>query len=408
MRVALVGHACSPLRGSEPGVTWNWAAQLSRFHDVTLFAFPENRDDVEAELRERPRERLKIEWVTLGKWPDPWKPKRGLRGIRPHYVMWQRAAFAKVREFQEKNAFDLVHHVSWATLFQPPKLWKLGLPFIWGPIGGGQTWPANFFQYLTQGRLLEHVRQGLVRLPRWNPWVRSALRGADLVLASNGETAKLLRQIGAKRVEYFADSGIHPNWLQPSKRTGQRGKLNMLWAGRCEPRKGLPLVLEAMAVSPDSDIRLTCAGEGPSLEEWKQLANRLGLGDRVQFLGLVPWTRMSELFASHDVFVFPSLRDSQGTVVLEAMARGLPLIALNHQGVANVLSDNAGIKVPVTDPTSTVRGMADAMRTLADNLSLRQQMGECALSRAAEHLWDRRAETMNRWYEEVVGSHRKP
>ncbi len=408
MRVALVGHGCSPKRGSEPGVTWNWAAQLSRFHDVTLISFPENREDVEEELAQRPRERLKVEWVTLDKRIDPWRTERGPRGIRAHYLMWQHPSFKRVRELNQRTPFDLVHHVSWASLHQPPLLWKLGLPFIWGPIGGGQIWPSKFFRYVTQGRMLEHIRSAVVHLPRWNPWVRSALRGAELVLASNGETADLIRTLGAKRVEYFADSGIHPSWLHPTRRTGTAGKLNMLWAGQCEPRKGLPLALEAMAVAPDPGIRLTCAGDGPCLEEWKQLANRLGLGDRVQFLGKVPWLQMAELFTSHDVFVFPSLRDSQGTVVLEAIARGLPLIALNHQGVANVLSDDAGIKVPVTDPQSTIRGLADAMRTLADHPSMREQMGERALSRAAEHLWEKRVLTMNQWYEEVVKSHRKP
>ena len=180
----------------------------------------------------------------------------------------------------------------------------------------------------------------------------------------------------------------------------------MFWAGRCEPRKGLPLVLEAMAKVPDAKIRLTCAGDGPLRQAWTDRARELGLAERVEFLGMVPWTRMSELFLSHDVFLFPSLRDSQGTVILEAMARGLPLIALDHQGVAKVLPDNAGIKVPVTDPAATIDGLAKAMRRLADEPELRRTMGQAASACAAGQTWDKKVVQMNRWYEEVVRAHR--
>src|SRR5260221_63244 len=105
MRIALVGHACSPVRGSEPGVTWNWAAELSSQHDVTLFTHPFFRDEVEAELQRNPRERLKLEWVTLEGGFDPWKPP-GERGIRWHYSLWLRKSLKAVRDRHQASPFD--------------------------------------------------------------------------------------------------------------------------------------------------------------------------------------------------------------------------------------------------------------------------------------------------------------
>jgi len=148
------------------------------------------------------------------------------------------------------------------------------------------------------------------------------------------------------------------------------------------------------------------AGSGPSLEQWRQLASKLGVAERVSFLGQVPWARMGELFAGCDALIFPSLRDSQGTIVLEAMARGVPIIALDHQGVGTVVPADAGVKVAVTTPQQTIAGLAEAMRMLADDPERRLAMGRAAAAFSAEQTWEKRVARMSVWYEEVVHAHR--
>ncbi len=407
MRIALVGHACSPILGSEPGITWNWAASLAKLHDVTLFAHPQYRAAVDAELAQRPIERLKLEWIDTTSRFDPWKPQKSERGIRIHYRLWQSTALRVLRGFAEKKPFDLVHHVSWGSLQQPPVAWKLGLPFVWGPVGGGQTWPKPFMGFATTGRTAERLRTLLVKLTRWNPLVIRAARHADLILAINRETAQTLTGLHTRRVELLTDYGIQEDWLSHPRGAGSpAGGLSMLWGGRCEPRKGLPLILEAMAKIPNPNIRLTAAGDGPCLESWQEQAKALGLGERVKFVGRVPWTQMAELFSACDVLLFPSLRDSQGTIVLEAMARGMPLITLDHQGVGTIVPPEAGIKVPVTTPAPTIEGLAAAMRTMADDPQARAAMGRAAARCAAENTWGKRAERMTVLYEEVLRARR--
>jgi len=407
MRIALVGFTCSPIFGSEPGITWNWAASLARLHDVTLFAHPQYRTAVDAELAERPIERLTVKWVEPNSPLDPWNPQQSERGIRIHYRLWQGTVLRVLRKLQEQSRFELVHHVSWGSLHQPPTVWKLGLPFIWGPVGGGQTWPGAFMRFATAGRTTERVRNLLVRLTRWNPLVVRAARHADLILAINRETAQTLTSLHARRVEFLTDYGIREDWLTDRRESSSPpGSLSMLWGGRCEPRKGLPLILEAMAKIPNPNIRLTAAGDGPCLAEWQQQAQSLGLGERVKFIGRVPWTRMPELFTSSDVLLFPSLRDAQGTIVLEAMARGMPLITLDHQGVGQMVPPEAGIKIPVTTPEQTTSGLADAMRLLADDPQRRAAMGKAAARCAAENTWHKRAERMTLLYEEVLRARR--
>jgi glycosyltransferase involved in cell wall biosynthesis len=262
-------------------------------------------------------------------------------------------------------------------------------------------------QFATSGRTTERLRNLLVHLTRWNPLVVHAARHADLILAINRETAETLTGLRTRRVEYLTDYGIQEDWLARGREAGSpAGSLSMLWGGRFEPRKGLPLILEAMAKVPDPRIRLTAAGDGPCFESWQEKARALGLGERVKFLGRVPWTRMAELFGSCDLLLFPSLRDSQGTIVLEAMARGMPLIALDHQGVGQIVPPEAGIKIPVTTPEQTINGLADAMRLMADDPARRAAMGKAAAKCAAENTWGKRAERMTCLYEEVLRARR--
>jgi glycosyltransferase involved in cell wall biosynthesis len=407
MRIALVGHACSPYVGSEPGITWNWAIHLAALHEVTLLSHPQHRTDVETELAKLPLPNLKIQWITLPGWIDPWKPEKGERGLRLHYRFWQNAALRALRQLHATAPFDLVHHVSWGSLQQPSPAWKLGIPFVWGPVGGGQVWPAAFLGYAGAGAKTERFRRLMVRLTRFNLPVVRAARHADLILTINRETAKIVDGIGARRAEHLTDYGTKESWLSaPVTRQASAGRLSMLWGGRCEPRKGLPLVLEAMAKRNDPQIQLTVAGSGPSLEQWKQLASKLGVAERVSFLGQVPWARMGELFAGCDALIFPSLRDSQGTIVLEAMARGVPIIALDHQGVGTVVPADAGVKVAVTTPQQTIAGLAEAMRMLADDPERRLAMGRAAAAFSAEQTWEKRVARMSVWYEEVVHAHR--
>jgi glycosyltransferase involved in cell wall biosynthesis len=113
---------------------------------------------------------------------------------------------------------------------------------------------------------------------------------------------------------------------------------------------------------------------------------------------------MQSVFQSAHAFLFTSLRDSGGSVVLEAMAQGLPIVTLNHQGVQTFVPDNAGIKVPVTTPRETIQSLADAIDELSGSESRRHRMQVASWNVAKDHTWDRRAERMTRIYEEVVKS----
>ena len=404
MRILLVGHACGPDRGSESGVTWNFACQLSLAHQVWVMTDPQFRSDIERYLEENPNPNLNFVWVKL---PSSWDPRRtpgSDKGLRLHYVFWQRAVLRQARHLHQKLNFDLVHHISWGTISAPPLLWRLPIPFVWGPIGGAQTAPPAFRRYFGANWGRELLRTFRVKVATRLPSLRKAVRESALILSTNPETTQALSAAGARNVRFFPNIGVPEDLtLLPPNRDHKQRELRLIWVGRLIPLKGLALALEALAHLDGSvAVTLQVVGEGPLRSKMQSLARTLGVHDRVEFVGAVPWRRMPEYYQRADAFLFTSLRDSSGAVIPEAMVYRLPVLTLDHQGVGAIVPSEAAIKVPVTTPEETVRRLAEGIRLLAQSPELRRQMGEAGWVKAQGMRWQHRAELMSGWYEEAV------
>jgi exopolysaccharide biosynthesis WecB/TagA/CpsF family protein len=402
MKLLIFGHACSPRAGSEPGFTWNWAWHLSRQHDVFVLAYPHDRACVEGFLSQHPNEHLRFFWVDLPGSEATCPTDCGLQDPSL-YLLWQRLAYKKVLELHEQFGFDLVHHISYGSVSAPPPVHKLDLPFVWGPVGGGQLTPPSFRHYFGRAWTRELLRSMRVRLLRFSPFARSAAKASLVTFVTNQETAALLRRMGARDVRLCLDSGIPSHFVSDRDVSSRnREPFTLLWVGRMQPRKALPLALEALARTNGLRVRLLIAGDGEMRKPWEEYAQRLRLQHKVEFLGKVPWDRMPGLYQQADAFLFTSLRDSFGTQVLEAMGHGLPILTLDHQGVATFVPTGAGIKVRVTTPRETVLGIANGIRRLARNPDQRRRMGEAGRAFARTQTWEKRADRMSKLYEEVL------
>jgi glycosyltransferase involved in cell wall biosynthesis len=403
VKVLIIGHACGPGLGSEPGLTWNWAAHLSAYHDVWVIAHPKFRRATEEELQKHQYPGLRVCWVSVPKVIDPWRSTDGDHNIRLHYLIWQRLALREAMRLHSHCSFDLVHYVSWNSVSAPPPLSRLPVPFAWGPIGGAQTANPAFREYFGPGWNRERLRTFRVRCLKFLPALRRTARASSLVIAANRETHALLRMVGAPRVHIYLDVGIESKWLtpEPPKRP-QRNTFVLHWSGRLEYLKALPLALQAMTHVRDLPVRLLVSGDGPLRSDAEELTRDLGLGQAVTFTGFVPRPRLMQLFQESDAFIFTSLRDTFGAVALEAMSQGLPVIALDHQGVGTHLPSDAAIKAPVTSPAETVAKLAAGIRILATQPEVCRRMGEAAWAYARTQSWEHRAQQMSTWYFEIL------
>jgi len=138
MRILLSAFACEPEKGSEPGVGWAWAYQLAKAgHEICVLTVDHHRPAIERKLPELDLPNLHFEYVGVRHIPY-WMP--GV-SVYPFYMCWQWNAYLRAKQLHSERRFDLVHHVTYALFRNASYLHRLGAPFIFGPVGGGERSP---------------------------------------------------------------------------------------------------------------------------------------------------------------------------------------------------------------------------------------------------------------------------
>jgi glycosyltransferase involved in cell wall biosynthesis len=400
MNVLLSVYACNPAQGGESGNGFHWTWEMARSgHQVWCMTTPNGRAGIEAFMARHADDptaaRIHFNYLQVPGWVQ--YMYRWQFGVYLHYMVWQYLAWRTARQMDQTIGFDLVHHATFSSLKMGSWLWRLGKPLVYGPVGGAQKAPIAFRRYLPDWFRTETLRSAFTWvLTTFDVNLHQNLRNATLVLASNDESADMARRLGARRVELFLDTGL-PETFQAAtfpERIPQP-VLKLLWVGRLFPNKALPLVFDALSqVDSRVQFHLTVLGDGPMRDLVPGWIQQYGLQDRVTWRGGVPWTEVHAAMLSHDVFLFGSLRDSFASQFMEAMATGLPIITLNHQGARTFIPNAAAIKVPADHPDEATAAMARAVEYVYDHPAERLAMGRASYDFAMRQTWPQRIDRL--------------
>jgi colanic acid/amylovoran biosynthesis glycosyltransferase len=182
-------------------------------------------------------------------------------------------------------------------------------------------------------------------------------------------------------------NGLDLSVFKPA--TQEAEPVRLLSIGRLIEKKGFKFLIEACRLLRSSGFSFVCqiVGEGPEHDHLQEAIQVSQLSDIVRLRGALPQTEIVELLSQSSIFVFPGVHDSAGdtdnlpTVLIEAMASSLPIVATNVAGIPEIVQhDENGILVPEKDPAQ----LADAIRTMAGNAALRERFGRASRRIAEE------------------------
>ena len=384
-RILLSAYACEPDRGSEPAVGWNWAVELARLgHQVWVLTRAGNRDAIERQACPE----LNFIYYDLPRRMQLWRST--FAGKRLYYLLWQWGAVRHIRKQFPDLPFDVVHHVTYVSVRYPSFLGSLGIPFYFGPVSGGERIPPNLRRGLSvRGRLHAWLRDLSNRLVALDPLLRRVFRRAEKIIVTP-DTISLV----PRRWRYKCDSqlaiGLTGEYLsQVGVRRGVGGRgFRLLFVGRLLESKGIDIALRAVRYLRQwqVDVRLTIVGDGRARGKLMKLAAGLQLSEVVEWAGHVARPAVEEYYRAADLFVFPSLCDSGGMAVLEAMACGLPVVCTDLGGPGEIVNWRCGRVLPAlpSNREELAASFACAVSEILTRPDLRDTLSDGAKTRAQE------------------------
>ena len=288
----------------------------------------------------------------------------------------------------------------------PSLLYNLGAPVVIGPLNGGMEYPPAF---RTKEPLASRCVVALGRsLSDLAHAIFPGKRKAALVLVANARTKEALPGGLRGRVFEVPENAVDADVWQmpegsPQISSSQLGESRFLFVGRLVDWKALDVVVQALRYVPEAALEVV--GDGPMLEPWRELAVRIGVQDRVHFLGWLSQKECAERLHHCCALVLPSLYECGGAVVLEAMAMARPVIATAWGGPAEYLDESCGVLIPPHSQAALVDGFAKAMSRMQSSPELCRRLGDAGRERLLRNFcWSDRIDQMLELYQMSIAA----
>lgn len=378
MNYLISAYSVNPYKGSEDSIGWNWVLQYEKNYKkgdrIILLTKKFNEKDTRRGLKEFNIQHVELVIVDV---PDAlnWFREKHSAFHHMYYILWQHWAWLWVKHSGIR--FDVIHHVTMNDYRIPSEMYKAkGAKVIWGPMGGAQVTPRPLKVY-EKNQLVASFREFVNKSCSWNPFYKKALRSYYKIYCINNETQKQISRIVGKDVPLMPELALRDEYKNLPIRKGKNDILKIVFVGRLIGKKGIAFLVDALSLMPtDMDWELLIFGDGDdrALIE-KQIADS-GIGKNIKLMGNRPLNQIAEAYQQADVFVLPSLRETSGNVLLEAMAYAVPIVAFDTSFCRLLKEVDCGVFVNTEQALEGIKeDYCKAIVTLGQDKELAKQMG---------------------------------
>ena len=395
MNILMSSFNCSPYKGSENSLGWNWTYTAAKEgNTVSVLTWSINKEDIEkywslcSEEEIKIRGRIKYYYI---------EPKKNILKISNHineilvYRSFQKKAYKFAKQLILKEKFDFVHHITWSSCVQLTHLYKLGLPFVLGPVGGGERIPKKINISLTnKDKLTEWLRVLVQNISRFNYSHRRLYSKSKKIFVSTKETKLIIPKRYWDKVYILQASGLNKSDIvEQPKNYEKTNCLKVLAAARLIYWKGIEIAIDAVikAYLSGLNIELTIAGEGEKKDELIKKVNEEHKSV-IKFVGSIDYSKLNEFYNDSDVLLNCSLHDSGCLVIIEALSQGLPVVCIKTGGPATLTDDNCAIRIEPDSYENLVNNIAKELNNLANEPEKLSKMSYGALIRSQDLVYE--------------------
>lgn len=388
MKVLLSAIACHPHLGSESKVGWDAARAISEIpmvQECHVMTHTVNREAIVKEQTSGHAPRVRFHFFGG---PFRYHPNRMLARLQSWLIYrdWQLKSVVRATELHRQHNFTLTHHVTYASWRIPPLLWQLPIPFVFGPVGGGTKTPQAFRSIFgSTGRAFEFLRETATFFSERSRNLKLCCANSSAAVAADAATADFLSSHGATDVrqlcQVFFTLDEASRFTSPRNHKHSKSKeLTIFAGGNLEARKGTLLSLRALATLKNRGVPFsyTYGGGGPDLRAMKNLVTQLGLGQQVCFHEGYSGLEYIERLINSDVYLLPSVRETAGITMMEAMLAGCYPVVLAGTGAGDIVEQAGGAALRVDSPEEAIPKIADRLEWCYNNGENMRQQAEIA------------------------------
>jgi glycosyltransferase involved in cell wall biosynthesis len=412
MKGLISAIACAPNSGSELYFGWSAVKALARDHELCVLTSARHRPELERAVAGG-LVPANVRFVHAGHFKEYHSSRMRARFQSwTEYIDFSRDILPLAKRLHETEKFDLVHHVTYATWRVASPLWQLGIPFVFGPIGGNEQFPLRLFPILSPAAAaFEVARMASNAASRFSPGVRNCIRRAAHIFVANAETEQLVKAMrGSGNGISRLMATFHPeekvrafSRFALDKKTD--GPLRLFAAGNMEGRKGVALALQALGRAKKAGVHFhyRLGANGPEIPHLKRLAARLDLSREVLFADNLNGEAYQRELGSTHIYLLPSLRDSAPVTLTEAMLAGCVPVVADGGGPGIMVTADCGYKIPANNSGQMVDQITETIIAIDRDRAIISEKGGNASKRIATHFTEENyRRTVNQVYQTLV------
>ncbi|MDE6126523.1 MAG: glycosyltransferase family 4 protein [Muribaculaceae bacterium] len=404
MNVLVNAYAVSPNWGSEQGMGWNWVINLAKYCRLDVITEGEWNEEIETALSVLPqKDNIRFHYIPVSEKVRKMCWNQGDWRFYWHYERWQRRALAKAREICGCKRIDVLHQLNMIGFREPGYLWKIdGIPFVWGPVGGMELMPMSFLKGVPfKQRLLNTLKNTINRFQYTrSPRVRKAIGRSYAVISAVKGVQDVLADIYGIESDLVNETGVTIDPLIEKKYSKRCDPLKVIWVGKFDFRKQLPVALRSVIAANKRNIELHICGTGREdvIAEMRSIAEAGGIQSQCHWYGNVEHSKILGMMAEADLLFFTSIMEATSTVILEAISVGLPVLCFNTCGFGPIVKDFAGITVEVLTPEQAVDDFAKVLLSVSQDRDILNQISRRIIDNRESLTWDEKARKVVKEY----------
>jgi glycosyltransferase involved in cell wall biosynthesis len=320
------------------------------------------------------------------------------------YRAWHAEAGRIARALVRESEFDVIHYLGPIGYREPGTLWKLDLPYIWGPIGGAPNLSTSLAAALPP---LGRLKLGFRAIANWlqlrcSLRVQRALHRADILLTATSENQSIFERVLGVHSHYLPENGVIGEVRLDTSKFESMTRIRLIWIGTIEARKALRFLIDAFArMRSSACFEMHVVGDGPLRAKLQKDIAAMGMSDRFVWHGQVHRSTVQHLLNGAHLHVITSVSEGNPTTLWEAMACGVPTLSIDHCGMRDTIRDQAGLKVPIGPYDTVVQGFADHLDALAEAPYRLREMADRVVQDADCFHWRHRPAFWLARYEEA-------